>query len=96
MDLEALIKNLKALDKSLKSTKIRESKNFDDFEKSVKRFQATLADLIVVYETSGERLSDQALKPVLVKLQAILKEIDDFSTYDIKVLDFLDSIVPLK
>ena len=42
MDIEALIKNLEAVNDSLKSSTIRES---DDFDKCVKRFQAKLADL---------------------------------------------------
>ena len=46
MDIEALIKNLEAVNDSLKSPIIRES---DDFKKCVERFQAKLADLIGVY-----------------------------------------------
>ena len=49
MDIEALIKNLEAVNDSLKSTTIRES---DDFDKCVKRFQAKLADLIGVFKSS--------------------------------------------
>ena len=44
MDIEALIKNLEALNDSLKSDTIREN---DDFHDCVKRFQAKLADLVV-------------------------------------------------
>ena len=95
MDLEALIKNLKALDKSLKSTKIRESKNFDDFEKSVKRFQATLAELIVVSKSS-DIYKHENLKPLLEKLQLILSELENLGAHEIKVLDFLNDLAPRK
>ena len=47
MDIEALIKNLEAVNDSLQSPTIRES---DDFKKCVERFQAKLADLIGVYK----------------------------------------------
>ena len=57
MDIEALIKNLEALNDSLKSPTIREN---DDFQNCVKRFQAKLADLIRVYKSSNsERIADQ-------------------------------------
>ena len=52
MDIEALIENLEALDDSLKTTTIRESENLDDFRDCVKRFQAALADLVVVSKSS--------------------------------------------
>ena len=45
MDIEALIKNLEAVNDSLKSSRIRQS---DDFDDCVKRFQAKLADLVSV------------------------------------------------
>ena len=50
MDIEALIKNLEAVNDSLQSPTIRES---DDFKKCVERFQAKLADLIGVYKSSN-------------------------------------------
>ena len=53
MNIEALIENLEALDDSLKTTTIRESENFDDFKDCVKRFQATLADLIGVCKSAN-------------------------------------------
>ena len=92
MDIEALIKNLEAVNDSLKSPKIRES---DDFKKCVGRFQAKLADLIGVYKSSN---SDKAtdLKTIVSDLKAILEEIDKLSSHDLEVLDFVKDIVPAK
>ena len=92
MDIEALIKNLEAVNDSLKSPSVRKS---DDFEKCVKRFQAKLADLIGVYKSSNsEKASD--LKTIVSDLKAILEEIDELSSHDIKVLDFVKDITPTK
>ena len=92
MDIEALIKNLEAVNDSLQSSTIRES---DDFKKCVERFQAKLADLIGVYKSSN---SDKAtdLKTIVSDLKAILEEIDTLSSHDSKVLDFVKDIVPVK
>ena len=76
MDIEALIKNLEAVNDSLQSPILRES---DDFKKCVERFQAKLADLIGVYKLSNsEKAAD--LKTIVSDLKAILEE---------KVADFL-------
>ena len=92
MDIEALIRNLEAVNDSLKSPSVLKS---DDFENCVKRFQAKLADLIGVYElTNGESTMD--LKTIVSDLKAILEEIDRLSSHDIKVLDFVKDIVPIK
>ena len=92
MDIEALIKNLEAVNDSLQSTILRES---DDFKKCVERFQAKLADLIGIYEsTNGQSTMD--LKTIVSDLKAILEEIDRLSSHDIKVLDFVKDIVPIK
>jgi hypothetical protein len=92
MDIEALIKNLEAVNDSLKSTTIRES---DDFDKCVKRFQAKLADLKGVFKSSkGDESAD--LKAIILDLKVILEEIEKFSSHDIKVLDFIKNIVPTK
>ena len=92
MDIEALIKNLEAVNDSLQSPTIRES---DDFKKCVKRFQAKLADLIGVYKASNsEKTTD--LKIIVSDLKAILEEIDKLSSHDIKVLDFVKDMVPVK
>ena len=92
MDIEALIKNLEAVNDSLQSSTIRES---DDFNKCVERFQAKLADLIGVYKSSNsEKASD--LKTIVSDLKAILEEIDELSSHDIKILDFVKDIVPVK
>ena len=92
MDIEALIKNLEAVNDSLNSPTIRES---DDFKKCVKRFQAKLADLIGVYKSSNsEKTAD--LKTIISDLKAILEEIDTVSSHDSKVLDFVKDIVPIK
>tara|TARA_X000001036_G_C20023153_1_gene539527 strand:- start:165 stop:443 length:279 start_codon:yes stop_codon:yes gene_type:complete len=92
MDIEALIKNLEAVNDSLNSPTIRES---DDFKKCVRRFQAKLADLIGVYKSSNsEKTAD--LKTIISDLKAILEEIDTVSSHDSKVLDFVKDIVPIK
>jgi hypothetical protein len=92
MDIEALIKNLEAVNDSLKSSTIRES---DDFDKCVKRFQAKLADLLGVSDSSnGENTTD--LKAIILDLKVILEEIEKLSSHDIKVLDFAKDIVPTK
>ena len=92
MDIEALLKNLEAVDDSLKSSTIRES---DDFDKCVKRFQAKLADLKGVFNSSkGEDMVD--LKASILDLKVILEEIEKLSSHNIKVLDFAKDIVPTK
>ena len=95
MNIEALIKNLEALDDSLKTTTIRESENFDDFKDCVKRFQATLADLIVVSKPSNNN-GHENFKPLLKELQLILVELDSLGAHEIKVLDFLNDLAPRK
>ncbi len=92
MDIEALIKNLEAVNDSLKSPSVRKS---DDFEKCVKRFQARLADLIGVYKSSkSENTTD--LNKIISDLKIILEEIETLSSHDSKVLDFAKDIVPIK
>ena len=92
MDIEALIKNLEAVNDSLKSSTIRES---DDFDKCVKRFQAKLADLRGVFKSpKGEDTAD--LKAIILDLKVILEEIEKLSSHDLKVLDFAKDIVPTK
>ena len=92
MDIEALIKNLEAVNDSLNSPTIRES---DDFKKCVRRFQAKLADLIGVYKSSNsEKTAD--LKTIISDLKAILEEMDTLSSHDSEVLDFAKDIVPIK
>ena len=94
MNIEALIENLEALDDSLKTTTIRESENFDDFKDCVKRFQAKLADLIVVSKSSNN--NHENFKPLLQELQLILAELDSLGAHKIKVLDFLNDLAPRK
>ena len=92
MDIEALIKNLEAVNDSLNSPTIRES---DDFKKCVRRFQAKLADLIGVYRSSNsENTTD--LNRIISDLKIILEEIEKLSSHDSKVLDFAKNIVPIK
>ena len=92
MNIEALIKNLEAVNDSLQSPSVRKS---DDFEKCVKRFQAKLADLIGVYKSSNiERTTD--LKIIVSDLKTIMEEIESLSSHDSKVLDFVKDIVPIK
>ena len=92
MDIEALIKNLEAVNDSLQSPSVRES---DDFKKCVGRFQAKLADLIGVYKScDGESTKD--LKTIISDLKAILEEIESQNFHNSKVLDFTKDIVPIK
>lgn len=92
MDIEALIKNLEAVNDSLQSPILRES---DDFKKCVERFQAKLADLIGVYKLSNsENTTD--LNKIISDLKAILEEIETLSSHDSKVLDFAKDIMPIK
>ena len=95
MDIEALIENLEALDDSLKTTIIRESENFDDFKDCVKRFQATLADLIGISKSANGN-NHENLKSLLQELQLILAELDSLGAHEIKVLDFLNDLAPRK
>ena len=90
MDIEALIRNLKAVNDSLKSPTIRES---DDFKKCVDRFQAKLADLIRVYN-DGNSPSIEDTKTIILDLKDMLEEIDKLSSNKIKILDFVKDIVP--
>ena len=92
MDIEALIKNLEAVNDSLKSSRIRQSDNFDD---CVKRFQAKLADLISIYASSNNENTAE-IKANILDLKLILEEIEKLSSHDIKVLDFAKDIVPTK
>ena len=92
MDIEALIKNLEAVNDSLQSPSVRKS---DDFEKCVKRFQAKLADLIGVYKSSNSEDTTD-LNKIISDLKAILEEIETLSSHDSKVLDFAKDIVPIK
>ena len=90
MDIEALIRNLEAVNDSLKSPSVRES---DDFKKCVERFQAKLADLISVY--NGKNTSNtEDTKTIISDLKDILEEIDKLSSYEGKILDFVKNIVP--
>ena len=92
MDIEALLKNLEAVNDSLKSSAILES---DNFEKCVKRFQAKLADLKGVFKSSkGDETAD--LKAIILNLKVILEEIEKQGSHDLKVLDFAKDIVPTK
>ena len=95
MNIEALIENLEALDDSLKTTTIRESENFDDFKDCVKRFQATLADLIGVSKSANGN-NHENLKSLLQELRLILAELDSLGAHEIKVLDFLNDLAPRK
>ncbi len=92
MYIEALIKDLEAVNDSLQSPTIRES---DDFKKCVERFQAKLADLIGVYKSStSENTKD--LNKIISDLKTILEEIETLSSHDSMVLDFVKDIVPIK
>jgi len=90
MDIEALIRNLEAVNDSLKSSTIRES---DDFKKCVSRFQAKLADLIGAYNSINNSNTEDT-KTIISDLKDILEEIDKLSSYEGKILDFVKNIVP--
>ena len=92
MDIEALIKNLEAVNDILKSSRIRQS---DDFDDCVKRFQAKLADLISISASSNNENTAE-IKANILDLKLILEEIEKLSSHDIKVLDFAKDIVPTK
>ena len=92
MDIKALIQNLEALNDSLNATKIRED---NDFENCVQRFQAKLADLIGVYKSSNSESSTD-IKSVITDIKLILEEIENLSSHNIKVLEFVKDIVPTK
>ena len=92
MDIKALIENLEALNDNLKSTAIRES---DDFDECVRRFQAKLADLVGVYNSSNSENSTD-LNKIISDLKIILEEIEKLSSHDSKLLDFVKDIVPVK
>ncbi len=92
MDIKALIQNLEALNDSLNSTKISDS---DDFEDCVLRFQAKLADLTGVYNSSNSE-SAKDIKTVITDIKLILEEIENISSHNIKVLEFVKDIVPTK
>ena len=90
MDIEALIRNLEAVNDILKSPTIRES---DDFKKCVERFQAKLADLVGVYNCRNNANTEDT-KSIILELKDILEEIDKLGSYESKILDFVKDIVP--
>ena len=92
MDIKDLIQNLEALNDSLNATKIRED---NDFENCVRRFQAKLADLIGVYKSSNSESSTD-IKSAITDIKLILEEIENLSSHNIKVLEFVKDIVPTK
>ena len=92
MDIKALIQNLEALNESLSSNIIREN---NDFENCVRRFQAKLADLIGISKSSNSA-SSKDLETVITEIRVILEEIDGLTSHNIKVLEFVNDIVPTK
>lgn len=95
MDIEALIKNLQALSDTLKSTAIREGESLNDFEKSVKRFEAVFSDLIGVSKSDAE-ISSTETKKTLKELSEVLTEIGNYSNHQIDILQFVSEIAPKK
>jgi len=61
----------------------------------VERFQAKLAHLIGVYKSPNSENSTD-LKQIISDLKTILEEIDRLSSHDIRVLNFVKDIVPIK
>ena len=92
MDIKALIQNLEALNESLSSNIIREN---NDFENCVRRFQAKLADLIGISKSSNSA-SSKDLETVITEIRVILEEINGLTSHNIKVLEFVNDIVPTK
>ena len=92
MDIKALIQNLEALNESLSSNIIREN---NDFENCVRRFQAKLADLISISKSSNSA-SSKDLETVITEIRVILEEINGLTSHNIKVLEFVNDIVPTK
>jgi len=95
MNIEALISELEALIENLKSVETRESASFKDFEGKIERFEALLSDLIVLSNKPASEIS-QPLENILIEIQAKITEFDEFSNHQLKLLSFIDDIIPIK
>ena len=95
MELKALISTLEALLSNLKSTKIRDIKNLNDFERNVLGFEAIVSDLRVMSKDKNNFKNDVVQKK-LMELEEILVKIDHFSEHQLNILNFVKDIVPTK
>ena len=95
MELKALISTLEALLSNLKSTKIRDIKNLNDFERNVLGFEAIVSDLRVM-STDKNNLKNDVMQKKLMELEEILVKLDHFSEHQLKILNFVKDIVPTK
>ena len=95
MELKALISTLEALLSNLKSTKIRDIKNLNDFERNVLGFEAIVSDLRVMSKDKNN-LKNDALQKKLMELEEILMKLDHFSEHQLNILNFVKDIVPTK
>ena len=95
MDFEALISTLEALLSNLKSTKIRDIKNLNDFERNVLGFEAIVSDLRVMSKQSGQQDSTK-LQSILENLQKTISELDELCDARLNLLDFVSEITPVK
>ena len=95
MELKALISTLEALLSNLKSTKIRDIKNFNDFERNVLGFEVIVSDLRVMSKDKNN-LKNDVLQKKLMELEEILVKLDNFSEHQLNILNFVKDIVPTK
>ena len=95
MELKALISTLEALLSNLKSTKIRDIKNLNDFERNVLGFEAIVSDLRVMSKDKNN-LKNDIMQKKLMELEEILVKLDHFSEHQLNILNFVKDIVPTK
>ena len=95
MELKALISTLEALLSNLKSTKIRDIKNLNDFERNVLGFEAIVSDLRVMSKEKNN-LKNDVIQKKLMELEEILVKLDHFSEHQLNILNFVKDIVPTK
>ena len=95
MELKALISTLEALLSNLKSTKIRDIKNLNDFERNVLGFEAIVSDLRVMSKDKNN-LKNDVIQKKLMELEEILVKLDHFSEHQLNILNFVKDIVPTK
>ena len=95
MELKALISTLEALLSNLKSTKIRDINNWNDFEKNVVGFETMVSDLKVMCKDKNNLRNDLVQKK-LMELEEILVKLDHFSEHQLNILNFVKDIVPTK
>lgn len=95
MELKALISTLEALLSNLKSTKIRDIKHLNDFERNVLGFEAIVSDLRVMSKEKNN-LKNDVIQKKLMELEEILVKLDHFSEHQLNILNFVKDIVPTK